>query len=107
MKKLSSKLAVVPSTALLDANPVSYLLASLDEREAIIITMRFGLEDGYTRTWEETAKQFRVTRERARQIGLRALRKMRDQREAVEELRMLVVSNPTLHPPGWSAAEPR
>jgi RNA polymerase primary sigma factor len=39
--------------------------------------LRFGIGDGYARTLEEVGKQFRVTRERIRQIEAKALRKMR------------------------------
>ena len=41
------------------------------------VQLRFGLGDGYSRTLEEVGRQFRVTRERIRQIEAKALRKMR------------------------------
>ena len=41
------------------------------------MSLRFGLVDGYSRTLEEVGKQFKVTRERIRQIEAKALRKMR------------------------------
>jgi RNA polymerase primary sigma factor len=53
------------------------VLDSLAERERKVLELRFGLGDGYARTLEEVGKQFRVTRERIRQIEAKALRKMR------------------------------
>jgi RNA polymerase primary sigma factor len=53
------------------------VLSSLSERERKVLELRFGLGDGYARTLEEVGKQFRVTRERIRQIEAKALRKMR------------------------------
>jgi len=53
------------------------VLASLTERERKVLELRFGLLDGYSRTLEEVGKQFKVTRERIRQIEAKALRKMR------------------------------
>ena len=53
------------------------MLGSLTERERKVLELRFGLADGYARTLEEVGSQFRVTRERIRQIEAKALRKMR------------------------------
>ncbi|KXU37580.1 RNA polymerase subunit sigma [Cephaloticoccus primus] len=53
------------------------VLDSLTERERRVLSLRFGLADGYSRTLEEVGKQFKVTRERIRQIEAKALRKMR------------------------------
>ncbi len=53
------------------------VLTSLAERERKVLELRFGLADGYSRTLEEVGKQFKVTRERIRQIEAKALRKMR------------------------------
>ncbi len=53
------------------------VLDSLTPRERKVLTLRFGLLDGYSRTLEEVGKQFNVTRERIRQIEAKALRKMR------------------------------
>jgi hypothetical protein len=53
------------------------VLDTLNPREREVLEQRFGLVDGYSRTLEEVAKQFRVTRERIRQIEAKALRKMR------------------------------
>jgi RNA polymerase primary sigma factor len=53
------------------------VLETLSERERQVLEQRFGLIDGYSRTLEEVGRQFRVTRERIRQIEAKALRKMR------------------------------
>jgi RNA polymerase primary sigma factor len=53
------------------------VLETLTEREREVLEQRFGLVDGYSRTLEEVGRQFRVTRERIRQIEAKALRKMR------------------------------
>src|ERR1700741_2265010 len=53
------------------------VLDSLTERERRVLTLRFGLVDAYSRTLEEVGKQFKVPRERIRQIEAKALRKMR------------------------------
>jgi RNA polymerase primary sigma factor len=53
------------------------VLTSLSERERKVLELRFGLVDGYSRTLEEVGKQYKVTRERIRQIEAKALRKMR------------------------------
>src|SRR6266705_3794905 len=53
------------------------VLCTLTERERKVLELRFGLGDGYSRTLEEVGKQFKVTRERIRQIEAKALRKMR------------------------------
>ena len=54
------------------------VLCSLNEREAKVLQLRFGLEDGRTRTLEEIGNTFGVTRERIRQIEAKALRKLRN-----------------------------
>ena len=53
------------------------VLATLTPREAKVLRLRFGLEDGRPRTLEEVGKEFDVTRERIRQIEAKALRKLR------------------------------
>ena len=52
-------------------------LETLNEREARVLQLRFGLEDGRSRTLEEVGRDFGVTRERIRQIEAKALRKLR------------------------------
>jgi RNA polymerase primary sigma factor len=56
---------------------ISELLLTLTEREEKVIRLRFGLEDGKSRTLEEVGQLFGVTRERIRQIEAKALRKLR------------------------------
>ena len=53
------------------------VLDTLTDRERLVLEQRFGLVDGYSRTLEEVGRQFKVTRERIRQIEAKALRKMR------------------------------
>ena len=53
------------------------VLSTLTEREQKVLKLRFGLEDGRARTLEEVGKEFKVTRERIRQIEAKALRKLR------------------------------
>ncbi len=53
------------------------VLSTLTEREANVLRLRFGLIDGRSRTLEEVGEQFKVTRERIRQIEAKALRKLR------------------------------
>ncbi len=56
---------------------VEDVLASLTQRERRVLQLRFGLEDGRSRTLEEVGREFGVTRERIRQIEAKALRKLR------------------------------
>ncbi|MFP4673914.1 MAG: RNA polymerase sigma factor RpoD [Opitutales bacterium] len=56
---------------------ITDVLDSLSDRERRVLSLRFGLADGYSRTLEEVGRQFKVTRERIRQIEAKALRKMR------------------------------
>ena len=53
------------------------VMGTLTPREAKVLKLRFGLEDGKARTLEEVGKEFKVTRERIRQIEAKALRKLR------------------------------
>ena len=71
--------AVSPSTTrrVLLAGEVNRLLAPLDEREATILRLRFGLEEGSPRTLEEVGRHFNLTRERIRQIEAKAMSKLR------------------------------
>ena len=56
---------------------LSEVLGTLTPREEKVLRLRFGIEDGRTRTLEEVGKEFNVTRERIRQIEAKALRKLR------------------------------
>ena len=53
------------------------VLSTLTPREEKVLRLRFGLDDGKTRTLEDVGKEFNVTRERIRQIEAKALRKLR------------------------------
>ena len=53
------------------------VLSSLAPRERKVLELRFGLEDGRSRTLEEVGREFHVTRERIRQIEAKALGKLR------------------------------
>ncbi len=53
------------------------VLDTLNEREQAVLNLRFGLQDGYSRTLEDVGHKFSVTRERIRQIEAKALRKLR------------------------------
>ena len=57
---------------------IDLVLKSLADREEKVLRLRFGLEDGRTRTLEEVGKEFNVTRERIRQIEAKALRKLKN-----------------------------
>ena len=57
---------------------INLVLSTLTEREEKVLRLRFGLEDGRTRTLEEVGKEFDVTRERIRQIEAKALRKLKN-----------------------------
>ena len=56
---------------------LSEVLLTLNEREQKVLKLRFGLDDGRSRTLEEVGKEFDVTRERIRQIEAKAIRKLR------------------------------
>ena len=56
---------------------LSEVLSTLTPREAKVLKLRYGLEDGKARTLEEVGREFNVTRERIRQIEAKALRKLR------------------------------
>ncbi len=58
---------------------INKVLHTLTPREEMVIKLRFGLDDGRTRTLEEVGKEFNITRERIRQIEAKALRKLRHQ----------------------------
>ena len=61
---------------------IQEVLSDLNERERRVISLRFGIEDGYPRTLEEVGNIFDVTRERIRQIEAKALRKLRHPRRS-------------------------
>ncbi|HLD78637.1 MAG TPA: sigma-70 domain-containing protein, partial [archaeon] len=56
---------------------IAALLLKMNERERRVLTLRYGLDDGISRTLGETAKFFNITRERVRQIEVVAIRKLR------------------------------
>jgi RNA polymerase primary sigma factor len=61
---------------------IGEVLSELTPREQRVLILRFGLEDGRSRTLEEVGKEFNVTRERIRQIEAKALRKLRHPRRS-------------------------
>ena len=65
------------ATAALLRTQVDSILDTLSDRESRVLAMRFGLDDGRSRTLEEVGREFGVTRERVRQIEAKALRKLR------------------------------
>jgi RNA polymerase sigma factor (sigma-70 family) len=67
------------------------VLDTLNERERRVLEQRFGLVEGYSRTLEEVAQQFRISRERIRQIEAKVLRKIR--LEATQKVRRLFEEN--------------
>ena len=72
--------AAAPSDELIrdnDNHLMQEILATLDVREKKILMMRFGLDDGRSKTLEEISEHFDITRERIRQLQQQALEKMR------------------------------
>ncbi len=61
----------------METERINEVLSQLTDREARVIRLRYGLEDGRTHTLEEVGKEFAVTRERIRQIEAKALKKLR------------------------------
>jgi RNA polymerase primary sigma factor len=77
---IEDKSAVSPANATAYAmlkEQMDEVLETLTEREQKVLTLRFGIGDGYPRTLEEVGKIFNVTRERVRQIEAKALKKLR------------------------------
>ena len=66
----------IASTSMLQTH-LEEVLHTLTPREEKVLRLRFGLDDGKTRTLEDVGKEFNVTRERIRQIEAKALRKLR------------------------------
>lgn len=77
---IEDKRAISPASATAHSmlrEQMDKILDTLTEREKKVLSLRFGLEDGYPRTLEEVGTVFRVTRERVRQIEAKAIRKLR------------------------------
>jgi RNA polymerase primary sigma factor len=77
---IEDKSAISPANATAYAmlkEQMDEVLDTLTEREQKVLTLRFGIGDGYPRTLEEVGKIFNVTRERVRQIEAKALKKLR------------------------------
>ena len=77
---IEDKSAISPASATAYAmlkEQMDEVLDTLTEREQKVLTLRFGIGDGYPRTLEEVGKIFNVTRERVRQIEAKALKKLR------------------------------
>ncbi len=68
-------------------------METLSEREAKVLRLRFGLDDGRARTLEEVGKEFDVTRERIRQIEAKALRKLRHPSRSKKLKDFLLINN--------------
>lgn len=61
----------------LTCGKIDKILQTLSEREEAVIRLRYGLDDGHPRTLEEVGRQFNVTRERIRQIEMKAIKKLK------------------------------
>ena len=70
-------LDITKSSHTIDFEELGSIKITLTEKEEKVIRLRFGLEDGKSRTLEEVGQMFGVTRERIRQIEAKALRKLR------------------------------
>ncbi len=66
---------------------IEMILQKLQPKERDVVRLRFGLDDGHQRTLEEVGAALGITRERVRQLELRALRKLRHIGERIEDLR--------------------
>ena len=63
---------------------IDYLLEHLPERDAYILILRFGLEDGIQRTLEDVGQRFDISRERVRQISNEAILKLKEDQEFLD-----------------------
>ena len=77
IEDLSALAPPSPATIQLRKEEVANALGALTERERRVLQLRFGIDDGRSRTLEEVGRDFGVTRERIRQIEAKALRKLR------------------------------
>ena len=75
---------------------INQVLSTLTEREEKVLRLRFGLEDGRSRTLEEVGQQFNVTRERIRQIEAKALRKLRHPNRSNKSSCISAIASPVL-----------
>ncbi len=73
----TAKSAEEDVTQFLQHERIQVLMIRMNERERRVLTLRYGLDDGISRTLGETAKFFGITRERVRQIEVAAMRKLR------------------------------
>jgi RNA polymerase primary sigma factor len=73
------------ASARVDGNKVRELLASIEERDAEVLRLRYGLYEGHAMTLAEIAKKLKITRERVRQIEKRALQKLERRLAILEE----------------------
>ena len=76
--KIHSYECVSPNALNFAANQLKDILDTLQDRERRVLSLRFGLDDGVSRTLEEVGKEFGVTRERIRQIEAKALKKLKE-----------------------------
>ena len=92
-------------TRFLQHERIGALLQKMSERERRLLTLRYGLEDGVSRTLGETAKFFGITRERVRQIEVVAIRKLRALIAAEEPSLLAPDSQPPANTPSPRAAK--
>ena len=71
---------------------INEIMQSLPERERNILSLRFGLKDGYVKTLEEVGRQFKKTRERIREIENKAAKKMKHP-ERIKQLHAFIHAN--------------
>ena len=79
---------------------IDFVLRSLSEREKEVVILRFGLLDGVNRTLEEVGRHFKVTRERIRQIEVKALKKLRHPKH-IRQLQGLFEGKQHMKGPGF------